>query len=60
MSNKKCLRYQCRKVRRDLEDELAKFELKKKGGDIPFNEALEMHLNGLVSHTTFLRTTEIL
>ena len=50
-----------RKVRRELEDELAKFELKKKGGDIPFNEALEMYLtylenranNGLVSRTTF-------
>ena len=36
-----------RKVRRDLEDELAKFELKKKGGDIPFNEALEMYLTYL-------------
>lgn len=50
-----------RKVRRDLEDELAKFELKKKGGDIPFNEALEMYLtylegrvkNGLISASTY-------
>lgn len=50
-----------RKVRRELEDELAKFELKKKGGDIPFKEALEMYLtylekranDGLVSRTTF-------
>lgn len=53
--------FNARKVRRELEDELAKVELKKKGGDILFKEALEMYLtylekranNGLVSRTTF-------
>jgi integrase len=50
-----------RKVRRELKDELGKLELKKKGGDIPFNEALEMYLtylegrveNGLISASTY-------
>ncbi|MEI7973148.1 MAG: hypothetical protein WCH11_02140, partial [Bdellovibrio sp.] len=53
--------FNARKVRRELEDELAKVELKKKGGDILFKEALEMYLiylekranDGLVSRTTF-------
>ena len=53
--------FNARKVRRELEDVLAKVELKKKGGDILFKDALEMYLaylekranDGLVSRTTF-------